>query len=351
MLRVLVVSNIPTPYQMDFLDALSKHCTLKTAFLWSREANRDWTLSNHEWLTIIEHKDNATSKQKFRALLDALKPDVIIVGGYRLSLANWLRSYASKHRARYFYWLEKPLPASGWRILARKLIWAVTLPFAHGVIGIGSEAVAAYAPYARRVFNMPYSINETRYARRPNTAPAFPLRFFFVGQFIDRKGIAELLEAFSTLPPDKAVLSLAGSGEQKALVDAAMVKHPHIQLLGFMEPAALAAEFSKHDVFILPSKHDGWAVVVAEAMAAGLPVISTMNTGAFVDLVATHDCGRACEVTAESIRAAAQFYIDNPNEIARQGARGIEALANSRAQATRAVDDVLTMLEAHAPAH
>ncbi len=345
MLRVLVVSNIPTPYQMDFLDELSKHCQLKAAFLWSREANRDWTLSEHPWLTILEHTDDATSKQKFQALLDELKPDVIIVGGYRLPLASWLRHYATKHKTRYFYWLEKPLPASGWRILARKLIWASTLPFAHGVIGIGSEAVAAYGPYARRVFTMPYSINEARYARRAATPPALPLRFFFVGQFIERKGTAELLEAFASISPDKAILSLAGSGEQKPLVEAATAKHAHIKLMGFMEPAALAAEFSKHDVFILPSRHDGWAVVVAEAMAAGLPVISTAHTGAFVDLVAANDCGRACEVTAESIRAAVQYYIDNPTEVTRQGARGYEVLVGSRAKATRAVADLLNMLE------
>jgi glycosyltransferase involved in cell wall biosynthesis len=351
MLRVLVVSNIPTPYQMDFLDELSQHCVLKAAFLWSREANRDWTLSAHPWLTIIEHEDDTTSKKSFQALLDALKPDVIIVGGYRLPLANWLRRYAATHGARYFYWLEKPLPASGWRRLARKIIWATTLPFAHGVLGIGSEAVAAYAPYARSIFTLPYSINAARYAGRGGHTPTFPLRFFFVGQFITRKGIAELLEAFSTLPPDKATLALAGSGEQKALVDAATAKHPHITLMGFMEPAALAAEFSRHDVFILPSRHDGWAVVVAEAMAAGLPVISTMHTGAFVDLVAPHDCGHACEVSAASIRQAVQYYIDNPDEVPRQGARGIAVLAQSRATATRAVDDLLTMLGAHAPAH
>lgn len=352
MLRVLVVSNIPTPYQTDFLSELAKHCALKATFLWARETNRDWTLTMPEWMSVIEHTDNATSKQKFRAILDELKPDVVIVGGYRLPLANWLKLYCLKHRAQYFYWMEKPLPTSGWRILARKIMWALTLPFANGVIGIGSEAVAAYGPFARRTFNMPYSINAARYAKRAHE-PSFPLRFFFVGQFIRRKGTAELIQAFASLPPEKVILSLAGSGEQKALVDAAIAKHTNIKLLGFMEPDALAAEFSKHDVFILPSRHDGWAVVVAEAMAAGLPVISTMHTGAFVDLVANQDCGRVCEVTADSIRATVQYYIDHPQEVARQGTRGREVLLASRAEATVAVRDLVAMLQGvqHAPAH
>lgn len=350
MLRVLVVSNIPTPYQMDFLNELAKHCTLKAAFLWAREANRDWTLAMPEWMRIINHKNKALSKIKFQALLDELKPDVIIVGGYRLPLANWLKVYCLKHRAKYFYWLEKPLPATGWRRWARKAMWSLTLPFAHGVIGIGSEAVAAYGPYAKSTFVMPYSINASRYAVR-NRQTHFPLRFFFVGQFIPRKGTAELIEAFSTLPLDKVVLSLAGSGEQKPLVDEAIAKHPHIKLLGFLEPDALAAEFSKHDVFILPSRHDGWAVVVAEAMAARLPVIGTMHTGAFVDLVADKDCGRVCDVTADSIRAAVQYYIDHPEEVTRQGIHAAEVLGESRAVATHAVRDLLAMVGRYETAH
>lgn len=351
MLRILVVSNIPTPYQMDFLDELANHCTLKAVFLWSREANRDWTLAAPEWMTVLDHSDNASSQQKFQPILDTLKPDIIIVGGYRLPLANWLKRYSKAHNARYYYWLEKPLPNTGWRALARNLIWRATLPFAQGVIGIGSEAVAAYAPYAKTTFNMPYSINATKYTARNTGAPRLPLRFFFVGQFIPRKGTAELIEAFSTFSPEKVELSLAGSGELQSLVDSAVSKHSHIKLLGFMEPAALAAEFSKHDIFILPSRHDGWAVVVAEAMAAKLPVIGTPHTGAFVDLIATQECGRMCEVNAESIRAAVQYYLDRPEEVERHGARAHEVLMQSRAVSVNAARDLLAMLRDHETAH
>jgi glycosyltransferase involved in cell wall biosynthesis len=155
----------------------------------------------------------------------------------------------------------------------------------------------------------------------------------FVVQFIPRKGTAELLEAFASIPPEKATLALAGSGELKPLVETYATKHPHIQLLGFMEPAALVAAFAQYDLFILPSRHDGWAVVVAEAMAAGLPVIGTRHTGAFVDLVAPNRCGVACEVNAASMTAALATYIEEPERITVDGAKARETLLHSRAEA------------------
>jgi glycosyltransferase involved in cell wall biosynthesis len=46
-----------------------------------------------------------------------------------------------------------------------------------------------------------------------------------------------------------------------------------------------AESFGKADVFVHPARHDGWGVVIQEAMAAGLSVISTRETGAAYDLV------------------------------------------------------------------
>jgi glycosyltransferase involved in cell wall biosynthesis len=69
--------------------------------------------------------------------------------------------------------------------------------------------------------------------------------------------------------------------------------------------------YSKYDVLIIPSNHDGWAVVVAEAMASGLAIIGTKKTGAFEDLVLKNDCGLTCKVNKVSIISAVEKYIEN----------------------------------------
>lgn len=346
MSRLLFLSNIPTPYQLDFLDRLAGECDIRAVFLWSKEANRDWCLQERPWLRVLGQGKLAAGWAGLEAELDEFKPDVVVVGGYRLPQANRLKWHCFCRRLRYFYWLEKPLPAHGFRALLRSLMWRATLPFADGVLCIGSEAVRSYGKYATSTLNLPYSINVSRYRVRGGGVPTLPLRCIFVGQYIDRKGVSELLDAFAALSPDVATLSMVGSGEQMPLVEDYARRYRHIRNHGFVEPSALADAFAEHDLFVLPSRHDGWGVVVAEAMAASLPVVGTAKTGAFVDLVAPSQCGRECEVVADSIRHAIEFYAENPEAVVRHGEAGRRVLLSSVAEAGNAARHLLQALRA-----
>lgn len=343
--RILLLSNIPTPYQFDFWGAVAKKADMRAVFLWAKEANRDWKANYPEWVTILDYKDMASGWNKFQALLDDFKPDVVIVGGYRLPLAQQSRAYALRKKIRFYYWLEKPLPTSSVKRFLRTIIWRLTLPFAHGVLCIGSEAEKTYAPFARRTLNLPYAIAASRYKLRGQEEAALPLKFLFVGQYIPRKGVSELLEAFAAISPQTATLSLVGSGELKEQVTEYTQRFSHIRELGFVEPDALPRVFSEHDVFILPSRHDGWAVVVAEALAVGLPVVGTAATGAFIDLVEKNDCGRKCDVSAASIKQAVEYYTVNPDRVRAQGKKGRDILLKSPAAADNAARLLLKFLE------
>jgi glycosyltransferase involved in cell wall biosynthesis len=58
-----------------------------------------------------------------------------------------------------------------------------------------------------------------------------------------------------------------------------------IEYAGFQAPDALPRFFSDADVFVLPSRYDGWGVVVNQALGAGLPVVCSDAVGAAEDLV------------------------------------------------------------------
>jgi len=205
--------------------------------------------------------------------------------------------------------------------------------------------VHAYGNFARRVANLPYSINTGHYNVRSRSAFASPLRFLFVGQFIDRKGVVDLLEAFASIAPCQGTLSMYGSGPLLPVVNEYADRYQHIRNCGFIEPDALAAKFSEHDVFVLPSRHDGWAVVVTEAMAAALAVIGTRQTGAFVDLIAPNECGVACEVNADSIKRAIRYYIENPGKVELHGQVGRRVLLSSSAEANIAAKQLLEFID------
>jgi len=137
-----------------------------------------------------------------------------------------------------------------------------------------------------------------------------PLRFLYVGSVIARKGVPVLLDAWQRLAPRDAELWLAGSiGPRERPL---LPELPGVRYLGQVPRAEMPRLYGECDVFVLPSLFEGFGLVVLEALAAGLPVISTPHTGA-VDVVRSPTLGEIVPVLeAEALAAALQRALDHP---------------------------------------
>lgn len=336
MAKILFISNIPTPYQLDFLDSLATFHEIRAIFLWSAGQNLDWQLGKRDWIEVLDHHQWTKTARRLAVLLYEMRPEAIIIGGYKLPFADFVKWWGALQGVKVAYWLEKPLPRGFIGSWVRRGVWCTKLPFAYGVACVGVEAVAAYAPFSRRTLNLPYSIDVSRYHVNRQAIGNGPARFLFVGQLIHRKGVSELLEAFASVPPSQAELMIAGSGELRPLVETYASRFPHIHFAGFVGPDALPTLYAAHDVLITPSRHDGWAVVVCEAMAVSMPVIGTGATGAFVEYIQNGRNGFQCEVSTDSIREGVLYYCQNRELIREHGDFNQRLVANSDANAPNA---------------
>ena len=85
---------------------------------------------------------------------------------------------------------------------------------------------------------------------------------------------------------------------------------------GFLPLDELPAEFAAADAFVLPSRHDGWGVVVNQALAAGLPVIATEAVGA-AELLSAPGTGAVIPAgSADALTAALRRYAGGLSESA-----------------------------------
>jgi glycosyltransferase involved in cell wall biosynthesis len=102
-----------------------------------------------------------------------------------------------------------------------------------------------------------------------------PLQLLFVGQLSQRKGISSLLEAVEALGPNRVELTAVGrlKGDWSTL-SAARRLFRHI---GHLPRAELLTIYRQAEVFVLPSLVEGMPLAVLEAMACGLPVLTTPN--------------------------------------------------------------------------
>lgn len=117
------------------------------------------------------------------------------------------------------------------------------------------------------------------------------LRLLCVATVTPRKGYEILLEALASIRFDNWTLRCAGNAVRDDATAArvrARLADPRlagrVELIGDLGPEALGAEYDRADVFVLATLYEGYGMAVAEALARGLPVVST-STGAIADLV------------------------------------------------------------------
>jgi glycosyltransferase involved in cell wall biosynthesis len=102
-----------------------------------------------------------------------------------------------------------------------------------------------------------------------------------------------------------------------------------VRFTGFQDWKSLPEFYGKADVLCAPSRHDGWALVVPEALAAGLPVIATDRMGAALDLIEPGRNGWRIEAgqlepLQRALEAVATMPTDQLQQMA-QSARGTAA--------------------------
>ncbi len=120
-----------------------------------------------------------------------------------------------------------------------------------------------------------------------------PLRIFFLGNVIPRKGLHILIQSLTRLPRNTWRLTVAGSLEM-APHYAAAIQHQvlssgiveQIRFLGPLAESELSENLRRHQVLALPSFYEGFGIVYLEAMGFGLPAIGT-TAGAASEII-TH---------------------------------------------------------------
>lgn len=111
------------------------------------------------------------------------------------------------------------------------------------------------------------------------------LRYLFVGRHVSQKGIDDLLEAAAMARKrieDGFVVELAGDGPERPRLERKardLGLSGNVRFLGSLSRPHLLEAYRRASIFVLPSRFEGFPLVILEAWAAGLPVIATSVGG------------------------------------------------------------------------
>jgi starch synthase len=131
-----------------------------------------------------------------------------------------------------------------------------------------------------KVRKVPYGVDIRRFEKVADPKPDH-FDVLFVGQVGFRKGVPDLLEGFARLRHPKKCLRLVGGMCHEMVRYLRKFSTPEqVEFLGHIPQPKLKEIMSRSHVMVLPSIEEGLALVQAQALACGCPVIGTPNTGA-----------------------------------------------------------------------
>lgn len=325
MKRVLFITNYASPYRVRFFDELSQYCQVTVAFSEEIEAqthrDKSWFTrgkGNFQWVQLRKRLCTVHGEALCTDVIGLLKEpfDHIVLCGYSFPTGVLAMAYLRSHKIPYFLEVDGGMIRQDSPLKLR--VKRALVKGAAGYLSTG-DSVTEYLRYygadaekimwypfssleAGDIWDVPASLEEKR-SLRAELGILEERVVLAVGQFIHRKGLDVLLDAATLLDKNVGVYMVGGEPSPEFLQKREEMGLVHVHFVGFRDKKALAKYYRAADVLAMPTREDIWGLVVNEAMACGLPVVSTNRCVAALELVAEGING--CLVPAEDAVALA----------------------------------------------
>jgi len=310
-LKVLFITNIPSPYRVDFFNELGKQCELTVLFERSTATDRDvnW-LSKHKVFFRVEYLHGVKFRTDSALCLEVTKWlnkgmfDIFIVGGYGSPTAMIAIETLAQRKIPFILNADGGFIRDDSKLkflLKRHFInkakhylssgRATSTFFEH--FGVVSDVIHEYPFTSLQRDDILDKVlthrDKDNYKKKLNIVEKKVI--LSVGQFIYRKGFDVLLEACTMVSKEFGVYIVGGQPIAEYIAIKEKYKLKNVHFVGFKNKEELKKYYMASDLFVLPTREDIWGLVINEAMAYGLPVITTNRCIAGLELV-DNDNGR-----------------------------------------------------------
>lgn len=342
--KTLLISTIPSPVVIEKYNVLNKkfNNNIVVFFQTKTDINRNWKnfpettfqceyLKNKPFRLVGKDVFSFNINPDFPKKLKQLNPDHIIIIGWDSFASYYAVWWGKKHKKRVTLWSGSTSYETSWRRTLTKPLVKWLIKRCNDFISYGTRSSEYLAflgadknkiqPFYNTV-DVNYfqgkiqmskqKINEIKASLGINTKHIL----MFNGQLIERKGIFELLEGFRLYKKNNSDISLliVGTGKEEEKIKSIIQKHKisDIYFTGFVQYEKLPKYYVISDVFILPSHEEVWGLVINEAMACGLPVISNIAVGATADLIQHGKNGYIMQkCSGMEIKKAIEYIVKN----------------------------------------
>lgn len=306
MKRVLFLTNYPSPYRVRFFDELGKRMDVTVLFADriedKKHRNASWyvpsagSFRSVQLKKTLAVKSNSLCLEVTRWLKQSF--DHIVVCGYSNPTVIFAMAWMRANKVPFWMEVDGGLireDASWKHRIKSSLVGCADKWLSSGKYT--TEYLVHYGAKKACVYEYPFTSLaeadvqpclasvEEKAALREELGICEQYCLLAIGQFIHRKGFDVLLKAAASLPENAGIYLVGGEPTEEYLRLREELQLQNVHFLGFQSKETLVKFYKASDVFVLPTREDIWGLVINEAMAYGLPVITTDRCVAGLELV------------------------------------------------------------------
>lgn len=333
-MKVLFLTNIPSPYRVDFFNEFGKYCDLTVLFERKKSTERDESWNFYKFNTFRGIFLNGKGISADKAFcIDVIKflndksYDNIICSTFADPTGMLAIQYMKLHHISYYLECDGGFAKSGKGL--KEQLKRYFIKGAKGYFSTGHLCDLYYRQYGAditKIYRYPFSSlhksnlqktcisNKEKDQLRKKLEVKEKYMVLTVGQFIYRKGFDVLLKAMRFISDDVGVYFVGGSPIKEYIQIQKRYNLKNAHFISFKNKEKLAEYFKAADLFAFPTREDIWGLVVQEAMAYGLPVVSTDRCAAALELIQNEKNGYIVPVENDKLLADCIMTIVNDED-------------------------------------
>jgi len=301
--KIIFLTNIPAPYRVDFFNQLSESCDLEVIFYAKRIKNFGWEdqekKQNFKYSFLFSNNKLKWIVDLF-FILKSNREAIFVIGGYSLLPEILSIIYLKILKIEFLLNLDGGFIKSNFlrTKLKKFLIKSAKYCLSSGVnttktlihYGANPNNIFEYhfsSVRSKEILLKPLNKIDKNELRKINNLSPDKFYLIFVGQLIHRKGIDILVDAMTDVYENIELLVIGDGDLLQELINKTIENNisEKIHFLGRQSKDKVLEFLKLSDVFVLPTREDIWGLVLNEAIACGLPVIATRETGAVYSLI------------------------------------------------------------------
>ena len=307
MKRVLFITNYASPYRVCFYDELANHMDVTVLFSDRIEDKKhrsaDWFISGEGRFRAVQLEKRVASMGGRDFCLDVIpwlkqSWDAIVVCGYAYPTTVLAMAYMRMHRIPFYMEVDGGLirETSGPKYWFKRLLvsqateWISSGDYTTKYLvhyGAGKDAVHLYPFTSLWEREIPAAVPapDEKQLLRESLGMSEDKIVLYVGRYDPKKGMDDLLHVCPELDPAAGIYFVGGEPTAEHLAFCESNGLNNVHFVGFKKKEALEAYYRAADLLVLPTWSDVWGLVINEAMAQGLPIVTTDRCVAGVELV------------------------------------------------------------------